>query len=106
MISSYGQATDAYADPRLNGLKPRPGQIEVAAAQRGLLAGSAIRASDVGCDRVQDPYSFRCQPQVMGACVDLVDNAERTLLVEANATRMRSPSPRPDRRRNAPSPPW
>ena len=79
------RATDAYADPRLNALKPHPGQIAVATAQRRLLAGSAIRASHLNCDRVQDPYSFRCQPQVMGACLDLIDNAERTLLVEANA---------------------
>ena len=50
-----------------------------------LLSGSAIRASHRDCDRVQDPYSFRCQPQVMGACLDLIDNAERTLLTEANA---------------------
>lgn len=79
------QATDAYTDPRLNALKPHPGQIAVAAAQRRLLSSSAIRASHRDCDRVQDPYSFRCQPQVMGACLDLVDNAERTLLTEANA---------------------
>ena len=78
------QATDAYADPRLNALKPHPGQMAVAMAQRRLLDGSAIRASHMTCDRVQDPYSFRCQPQVMGACADLIDNAERTLLVEAN----------------------
>ena len=79
------QATDVYADARLNSLKPHPGQVAVASAQRRLLTGSAIRASHRNCDRVQDPYSFRCQPQVMGACLDLVDNAQRTLLVEANA---------------------
>lgn len=79
------QATDTYADARLNSLKPHPGQVAVATAQRRLLMGSAIRASHRNCDRVQDPYSFRCQPQVMGACLDLVDNAQRTLLVEANA---------------------
>ncbi len=79
------KATDSFADERLNALKPHPGQIAVAAALRRLLAGSAIRASHVQCDRVQDPYSFRCQPQVIGACLDLIDNAERTLLIEANA---------------------
>ena len=79
------QATDAYAHERLNALKPHPGQVAVAAIHRQLLNGSAIRASHLDCDRVQDPYSFRCQPQVMGACLDLIDNAERTLLVEANA---------------------
>ena len=48
--------------------------------------GSAIRASHVhGDEKVQDPYSFRCQPQVMGACLDVLANAARTLLIEANA---------------------
>jgi histidine ammonia-lyase len=50
-----------------------------------LLRGSEIRASHVHCHRVQDPYSLRCQPQVMGACVDQLRNAMATLLVEANA---------------------
>jgi histidine ammonia-lyase len=50
-----------------------------------LLAGSAIRASHVDCSRVQDPYSFRCQPQVMGACLDLMRNCSTTLRLEANA---------------------
>jgi histidine ammonia-lyase len=50
------------------------------------MAGSAIRASHVtGDDRVQDPYSFRCQPQVMGASLDLLVNAARTLTIEAGA---------------------
>ncbi len=50
-----------------------------------LLAGSAIRASHLtGDDKVQDPYSLRCQPQVMGACLDVMRNAARTLLIEAN----------------------
>ena len=79
------RATDAFADRRLNALKPHPGQAAVARLLRRLLAGSEIRASHLDCDRVQDPYSFRCQPQVMGACLDLVDNVQRTLLIEANA---------------------
>jgi histidine ammonia-lyase len=57
----------------------------VAREYRELLAGSAIRASHLDCSRVQDPYSFRCQPQVMGACLDLLNNASATLLLEANA---------------------
>ena len=49
------------------------------------MAGSAIRASHlVGDDRVQDPYCLRCQPQVMGACLDLLRQAARTLAIEAN----------------------
>src|SRR5271168_4877226 len=52
---------------------------------RDLISGSAIRASHLTCTRVQDPYSFRCQPQVMGACLDLIRNCAATLGVEANA---------------------
>ena len=58
----------------------------MAALYRGLLKGSAIRASHLtGDDKVQDPYSFRCQPQVMGAALDLLQTVARTLSVEANS---------------------
>jgi histidine ammonia-lyase len=72
-------------DERLSAARGQPGQIAVAAALRALLAGSAIGASHAECDRVQDPYSFRCQPQVMGAVLDLIRNVSRTLEIEANA---------------------
>jgi len=72
-------------DPRLSELRGQPGQVRVAAAIRELLKGSAIVASHARCGRVQDPYSFRCQPQVMGAALDLLDHAARTLTVEAVA---------------------
>src|SRR3546814_16232826 len=64
----------------------QPGQIYVAGLYRDLLAGSAIRESHRYEDtRVQDPYSLRCQPQVMGASFDLLSQAATTLLIEANA---------------------
>ncbi len=72
-------------DPRISGLRGQPGQIRVAEAIRDLLQGSGILTSHVKCDRVQDPYSFRCQPQVMGAALDMLDNAARTLTIEAAA---------------------
>ena len=72
-------------EPRISALRGQPGQIRVAAAIEGLLRGSEILVSHVECDRVQDPYSFRCQPQVMGAALDLLENAARTLTVEAAA---------------------
>ena len=72
-------------DPRLSEVRGQPGQIRVAAAIRGLLDGSAIVESHFRCGRVQDPYSFRCQPQVMGASLDLLTNAARTLTIEAGA---------------------
>jgi histidine ammonia-lyase len=72
-------------DPRISELRGQPGQIRVAAAIRDLLDGSEIVTSHVGCAKVQDPYSFRCQPQVMGATLDLLTHAARTLTIEAAA---------------------
>ncbi len=72
-------------DPRISELRGQPGQIRVAEAIRGLLEGSEIIASHARCGKVQDPYSFRCQPQVMGAALDLLSNASRTLTIEAGA---------------------
>ena len=72
-------------DPRISAVRGQPGQIRVAAEIRGLLDGSEILASHGRCGRVQDPYSFRCQPQVMGAALDLLTNAARTLTIEAGA---------------------
>ena len=72
-------------DSRISELRGQPGQIRVAAAIRDLLDGSEIGASHTRCGKVQDPYSFRCQPQVMGAALDLLENAARTLTIEAGA---------------------
>ena len=72
-------------DPRISEVRGQPGQIRVAAELRGLLDGSDILASHGRCGKVQDPYSFRCQPQVMGASLDLLTNAARTLTIEAGA---------------------
>jgi len=72
-------------DARVSELRGQPGQIRVAAALRELLDGSEILASHGRCGKVQDPYSFRCQPQVMGAALDLLTNAARTLTIEAGA---------------------
>ncbi|HEY2685202.1 MAG TPA: histidine ammonia-lyase [Steroidobacteraceae bacterium] len=79
------KGSDAPFDERIHVARGQPGQLAVAREYRELLAGSAIRASHLDCSRVQDPYSFRCQPQVMGACLDLLNNASATLLLEANA---------------------
>jgi len=79
------KGSTAPFDARLSAARGQPGQVAVAAALRDLLAGSAIGASHVDCAKVQDPYSFRCQPQVMGAILDLIRNAARALAIEANA---------------------
>jgi histidine ammonia-lyase len=86
MSVDAARGSDTPFDPRLHVLRGQPGQIECAAACRALLAGSAIRASHLtGDDRVQDPYCLRCQPQVMGACLDQLRHAARILEIEANA---------------------
>jgi len=75
----------APLDPRIHAARGQTGQIAVAAALRSLLEGSEILASHVHCGRVQDPYSIRCVPQVMGACLDNLQHASRILTIEANA---------------------
>lgn len=72
-------------DERIHQARGLPGQIDVAAAYRKLLDHSAIEKAHVNCDKVQDPYSLRCQPQVMGACLEQLRHAARILEIEANA---------------------
>ena len=72
-------------DARIHEARGQLGQIAVAAAVRTLLDGSAIDPSHPNCGRVQDPYSIRCVPQVMGACLDNLSHAARVLVTEANA---------------------
>src|SRR5580698_7213335 len=67
-------------DARIHALRGHRGQIDAAAAYRALLEGSGINLSHADCDKVQDPYSLRCQPQVMGACLDQMRHAADVLL--------------------------
>jgi histidine ammonia-lyase len=80
------RGSDGPFDARIHAVRGQPGQIDCAAAYRALTQGSAIRKSHLeGDDRVQDPYCLRCQPQVMGACLDQMRYAARVLVIEANA---------------------
>jgi histidine ammonia-lyase len=80
------RGSDGPFDPRIHALRGQPGQNDVAQYYRALLAGSEIRRSHLeGDDRVQDPYSLRCQPQVVGACLDQLRHAALVLVREANA---------------------
>src|SRR5690349_5132129 len=72
-------------DERIHELRGHPGQIAAAAAYRELLKDSPINSSHRDCGKVQDPYSLRCQPQVMGACSDQIEASRAVLLREANA---------------------
>jgi len=86
MTLDAARGSDGPFDDRIHQVRGQPGQIEVAGVYRELLAGSAIRASHrEGDERVQDPYCLRCQPQVMGACLDQARHAAQVLVREANA---------------------
>ena len=85
LSTEAAKGADTPFDPRIHELRRHRGQIEAAAALRALMAGSAIRASHLVADpRVQDPYCLRCQPQVMGAALDLLRYAAGTLEREGN----------------------
>jgi histidine ammonia-lyase len=85
LSTDAARGSDAPFDARIHLLRKHRGQIETADALRNLMAGSAIRESHrVGDERVQDPYCLRCQPQVMGAALDVLRKAADTLETEAN----------------------
>ncbi|MHB2169583.1 histidine ammonia-lyase [Alsobacter sp. R-9] len=82
--AAMGSSAPFHAE--IHTLRGHMGQIDTAAALRRLLEGSAIRESHLaGDERVQDPYCIRCQPQVVGACLDLLRSTAQTLATEANA---------------------
>ena len=85
LSTEAAKGSDTPFDHRIHVLRRHAGQIETADALRALMAGSAIRDSHrIGDERVQDPYCLRCQPQVMGAALDVLRQAANTLAVEAN----------------------
>ena len=85
LSTDAARGSDTPFDPRIHAIRRHPGQIEVAAALRALLQGSAIRESHrMGDDRIQDPYCLRCQPQVMGACLDALRSPASVLSTESN----------------------
>lgn len=77
--------SDVPFDERIHQIRGHKAQIQVAAMYRKLLTGSQIRESHRDCNRVQDPYSLRCQPQIMGAVLHQMEFVGSTLEVEANA---------------------
>ena len=85
MSSDAINGSDTPFDRRIQSVRGHGGQIAVAAVLRDLMSGSEIRASHINCDRVQDPYSIRCQPQVIGACLDVLRHVCKVLETEANA---------------------
>jgi histidine ammonia-lyase len=79
------KGSDTPFDARIHEARGQKGQIATAQALRDLMAGSVIRQSHLDCERVQDPYSIRCQPQVLGPCLDMLLYAADTFAIEANA---------------------
>ncbi|HUG11385.1 MAG TPA: histidine ammonia-lyase [Opitutaceae bacterium] len=72
-------------DERIHLARPHPGALESASNVRRLLEGSQILTSHADCDKVQDPYSLRCVPQVHGAARDAVRHAQQVVEVEINS---------------------
>ncbi len=86
LSTEAAMGTGAPFDAEIQALRGQPGQIDVASSLRALLADSPLAASHLENDeRVQDPYCIRCQPQVHGACLDLLRMSACTLEIEANA---------------------
>ena len=85
MSSDALKGSDTPFDRRIQSVRGHGGQIAVAAVLRDLMRDSEIRASHENCDHVQDPYSVRCQPQVIGACLDVLRHVCGVLETEANA---------------------
>ena len=86
LTTEAAMASPAPFRAEIQTLRGHRGQIDVGVALRSLTANSPLRESHrLGDDRVQDPYCIRCQPQVMGACIDILRNAAATLRIEANA---------------------
>ena len=72
-------------DARIHAVRRQSGQMQVAGVYRRLLEDSQVRQSHIDCEKVQDPYCLRCQPQVMGACLDQLEFAARVIENEANS---------------------
>ncbi|QSX33492.1 histidine ammonia-lyase [Shewanella avicenniae] len=84
LSTDAAKGSTAPMDARIHQLRGHLGQQMVAEKLLQLLEGSKIRDSHLACEKVQDPYCLRCQPQVMGAVFDLLGQAEFTLVTEAN----------------------
>ena len=84
MTVDAAKGSDTPFDDRIHAVRGQKGQRDVAGRYRAWLDGSALRQSHLDCDKVQDPYCLRCQPQVMGACLDQMAHAWNILLTEAN----------------------
>lgn len=79
------KGTSTAFDERIHRIRPHPGQIRCAEILRGLVEDSEIIASHKDCDKVQDPYTLRCMPQVYGTAFDTIEHVEKVLKIEMNS---------------------
>ena len=79
------RGSDTPFDERVHVVRGHRGQLEIGTLLHKLMEGSEVRASHLSCSHIQDPYSIRCQPQVIGACLDVLRHAAQVLQIEANA---------------------
>src|SRR6056297_2102484 len=85
MSVEAAQGSRVPFDERIHAIRGQAAQSEIARRYREILdESSEIGRSHEGCEKVQDPYSLRCQPQVMGACLQQLEHAARILIAEAN----------------------
>jgi len=85
MSADAVKGSDTPFDRRIHSVRGHGGQTAVAGVLRQLMRDSEIRESHLECERIQDPYSIRCQPQVIGACLDVLRHVCTVLEIEANA---------------------
>jgi histidine ammonia-lyase len=85
MSVDAAKGSDTPFDRRIHEIRNHQAQKDCARVYRELLEDSEIRHSHLDCSRVQDPYSLRCQPQVMGACLSSIRHVQELLFDEANA---------------------
>ena len=85
MTTEAAKGSHKPFDARIHEVRGHPAQIDMARYYRSLLTDTGIKDSHTECEKVQDPYSLRCQPQVMGACLQQLRNAAEIILIEANA---------------------
>lgn len=79
------QARCSFLDPRIHNLRPFPGQIAIAKTLHANLCGSKLLDEGFPYPRVQDPYSLRCLPQILGPVKESLDYTDRILNIELNA---------------------
>ena len=85
MTTEAARGSHKPFDKRIHEVRGHSAQIDMATHYRSLLTNTSIKDSHTECEKVQDPYSLRCQPQVMGACLQQIRNAAEIILIEANA---------------------